>query len=369
MAGVVLQDVTRRYPGSDVAAVCDLSLRVGDGELMVLLGPSGCGKTTTLRLVAGLEKADAGEIRVGDRRVHGAPPADRSIAMVFQDHAVYPHMTVAGNLAFRLRRARMSRADCDRTVREMAGLLGLEHRLDDRPEALSGGERQRLALGRALIGSPAVCLLDEPLGSLDAPLRGELRSRLRELQRRLGTTTLHVTHDQEEAMAIGDRISVLAAGRLQQVATPIQTYHRPANRFVAGFVGWPPMNFIEGEVSGSAREGFRFRAEGLAVGLPGVSGPAGRTVLGIRPHDLRVDRSAAQQPGAGPGVLSVRVETVAAGGPWTDVCAVTGDGSRILARVTADAPERAGGSIGLSFDPARIHLFEPGPFGRSLLSG
>ncbi len=364
MAGVVLENVTRRYPGSRAAAVSDLCLRIGDGELVVLLGPSGCGKTTTLRLVAGLEKADAGVIRVGDRTIAGAPPADRSVAMVFQDHAVYPHMTVAGNLAFRLRRARTGSAARDAAVREMAGLLGLEDRLERLPEALSGGECQRLALGRALIGNPAVCLLDEPLGNLDAPLRGELRAWLRALQRRLGTTTLLVTHDQEEALSLGDRIGVLAAGRLQQLSSPRETYHRPANRFVAGFVGWPPMNFIDGEVAGSEAHGQSFRAGGLRVDLPGTSRRAAAAVLGVRPHDLRIERSA-----AAPGALPARVESVAAGGPWTDVCAVTGGGIRLLARVGGDAPVQEGVSIGIVLDPSRVHLFEPGPFGRSLSTG
>src|SRR3989304_1842028 len=250
MAGVTLEQVTRtfRTRKGEVRAVDDLSLSVGDGEFIVLVGPSGCGKTTTLRLIAGLEELTAGAIRIGDREVNNVPPKDRDVAMVFQNYALYPHMTVFKNMAFGLKMRRVPNAEIIRMVGETAAKLGLTHLLDRKPSALSGGERQRVAVGRAIARKPQVFLFDEPLSNLDAKLRIQMRTELKDLHRELRTTVVYVTHDQEEAMTLGDRMAVLREGVIQQCGPPLEVYNRPANRFVAGFVGTPLMNFFEGRL-------------------------------------------------------------------------------------------------------------------------
>jgi multiple sugar transport system ATP-binding protein len=242
MATVTFDHVYKRY-SADVVAVNDLNIEIADGEFLVLVGPSGCGKTTALRCVAGLETISEGKLRIGDRVVNDVAPKDRDIAMVFQSYALYPHMSVYDNLAFGLKLRKTAKADIDRRVKEAAGILGLERFLDRKPKALSGGQRQRVALGRAIVREPAVFLMDEPLSNLDAKLRVQTRAEIARLHQRLGTTTVYVTHDQVEAMTMGDRIAVMKDGVLQQVGTPQELYDNPVNVFVAGFIGSPAMNF------------------------------------------------------------------------------------------------------------------------------
>ncbi len=247
MAEVILEKVGKVFPG-DIEAVKDFSLDILDGEFVVLVGPSGCGKSTTLRMIAGLEEITEGTIRIEDRIINDVPPKDRDIAMVFQNYALYPHMTVYKNMAFALKLRKFPRKQIDERVRETAGILGIEELLNRRPKALSGGQRQRVALGRAIVRNPKAFLFDEPLSNLDAKLRVEMRAELKRLHHQLGTTTIYVTHDQEEAMTLGDRIVVMKDGVIQQVGVPLEVYNRPVNRFVAGFVGTPPMNFLDGRL-------------------------------------------------------------------------------------------------------------------------
>src|SRR5437762_3276885 len=248
MARIVLDGITRTF-GSDVVAVDDLSLEIEDGEFMVLVGPSGCGKSTILRIIAGLEEVTAGEVYIGDRQVTDLLPKERDVAMVFQNYALYPHMTVEENIGFGLKLRRVSKAERARRVLEAAKILGLETLLDRRPAALSGGQRQRVAMGRAMVREPKAFLMDEPLSNLDAKLRVQMRGELARLRARLGTTTVYVTHDQVEAMTLGDRVAVLRAGVLQQVDTPQNLFHRPTNLFVAAFIGSPSMNLVDADVS------------------------------------------------------------------------------------------------------------------------
>src|SRR5512146_1035827 len=247
MAQVILERVSKVYPGN-VQAVDNVTLEVADREFVVLVGPSGCGKSTTLRMIAGLEEITAGSIRIGDRVVNDVPPKNRDIAMVFQNYALYPHMTVYKNMAFGLKLRRMPRAQIQQRVMEAARILDIEHLLDRKPKALSGGQRQRVAVGRAIVREPAAFLFDEPLSNLDAKLRVTTRAELKRLHHRLKTTTIYVTHDQEEAMTLGDRIVVMRDGLIQQADTPLRTYNEPTNRFVAGFIGMPPMNFFDGAI-------------------------------------------------------------------------------------------------------------------------
>jgi ABC-type sugar transport system ATPase subunit len=264
VATVSFEGVRKDFGGATV--VHDLDLEVGDGELVVLVGGSGSGKSTTLRMLAGLEDVSAGVIRIGGRDVTALPPRDRDVAMVFQDYALYPYLTARENIALGLRLRKIASAEIERRVGWAADVLGLGDLLDRRPKQLSGGQRQRVAMGRAMVREPAVFLFDEPLSNLDAQLRGQMRGEIARLQRRLGTTTLYVTHDQVEAMTLADRLVILDAGRVQQIGAPLEVYQRPANRFVAGFIGTPPMNFVEGRLGSVEPEG-------------------GRT-WGIRPEDL-----------------------------------------------------------------------------------
>ena len=297
MARVVFEGATKVYPGP-VVAVDDLSLEVGEGEFLILVGPSGCGKSTALRMVAGLEHVSDGTISIGDRVVNDVPPKERDIAMVFQNYALYPHMTVEKNLGFGLRRRRMSRDDVRARVDEVSRMLGLEDLLRRRPGQLSGGQRQRVAMGRALVREPEVFLLDEPLSNLDAKLRVQMRSELKRLHDRIGVTTIYVTHDQVEAITLGERIAVLSEGVLQQVGPPQDVYDHPANVFVAGFIGSPPMNLL----TGVALDGHVTVGE---VELERAGAPDGEVLVGIRPEGLRP--VGAEYPGP---VFEVSVDVV-----------------------------------------------------------
>jgi sn-glycerol 3-phosphate transport system ATP-binding protein len=323
VARVAFQDVTKVYPGA-VVAVQGLSLEAADGEFLILVGPSGCGKTTALRMVAGLERITDGTITIGNRVVNDVPPKDRDIAMVFQNYALYPHMTVAKNLAFGLRQRRTSREDVRRRVDEVSRMLGLEQLLQRRPGQLSGGQRQRVAMGRALVREPDVFLLDEPLSNLDAKLRVQMRSELKRLQGRLGVTTIYVTHDQVEAITLGERIAVLSDGVLQQVGKPQDVYDHPDNVFVASFIGSPPMNLLKG----------RAMSGRVAVGdleFDHAQAPDGDVLVGIRPEGLRP----VGQGHSGPG-FEVHVEVVE---PLGDEVLVHGSVEARDAGVRIDAEE------------------------------
>jgi len=280
MATITFNDVTKQFDDGTVA-VDSLSLRVEDGEFLILVGPSGCGKTTALRMVAGLEEVTRGEIRIGDDVVNDLPPPERDIAMVFQNYALYPHMTVEDNIAFPLRQKGVKKSEARERVRDAARLLSIEELLQRKPRALSGGQRQRVAIGRALVRRPRVFLMDEPLSNLDAKLRVQMRAELIALHKRLGVTTIYVTHDQTEAMTLGDRVVVLNRGVVQQVATPERLYRDPANTFVAGFIGSPAMNFLRGRLDGSVVQVGPHRIE-----LPRPVGRSGDVVVGVRPEDF-----------------------------------------------------------------------------------
>ena len=289
MATVTFENATRVYPGNDRPSVDSLNLEIADGEFLVLVGPSGCGKSTSLRMLAGLEDVNAGRILIGDRDVTDVQPKDRDIAMVFQNYALYPHMTVHDNMGFALKIAGTPKAEIDKRVREAAKILGLTEYLDRKPKALSGGQRQRVAMGRAIVRKPKVFLMDEPLSNLDAKLRVQTRTQIASLQRSLGVTTVYVTHDQTEALTMGDRIAVLAGGLLQQVGTPQEMYERPANEFVAGFIGSPAMNLgtftVDGEWAkiGPARVPL---SEATRAALTPEDG--GKIKIGFRPEGLDV---------------------------------------------------------------------------------
>jgi multiple sugar transport system ATP-binding protein len=299
MAPITFERVAKTYPDG-TEAVSDLDLEIRDGEFMVLVGPSGCGKSTGLKMVAGLEGVSRGEITIGDRVVNDLPPKDRDVAMVFQDYALYPHMTVHENMAFALKIRRMRKPDIDRRVREAARILGIDELLERRPKALSGGQRQRVAMGRAIVREPSAFLMDEPLSNLDAKLRVQMRAEIRRIQTELAVTTIFVTHDQVEAMTMGDRVAVMRRGMLQQVDDPETLYDRPTNLFVAGFIGSPAMNMVEANVERDdagllARFGSStlHLPRGFLDRYPAVTGYAGRTVvLGIRPESIEHERAA-----------------------------------------------------------------------------
>jgi len=305
MAELQLQGLRRTYPNG-VTAVDGVDLHVADGEFMVLVGPSGCGKSTTLRMIAGLEEASAGRILIGGRDVTGLPPAERGVAMVFQSYALYPHMTVAQNMGFALRIAGRPRSEIDAAVRRAAAALQLEKLLDRKPRALSGGQRQRVAIGRAIVREPAVFLFDEPLSNLDASLRTQMRLEMARLHERLGATIVYVTHDQVEAMTLGDRIAVFNAGGIEQVGTPEQVYRAPVNRFVAGFLGSPRMNFLPAV---AARDVGGAAVEVLAAGRLALPPDRAAALAQVRAISVRPEHWQFVPPGAGHGLLA-RVERV-----------------------------------------------------------
>ena len=286
MATVTFDNASRVYPGQERPAVDNLNIEIGDGEFLVLVGPSGCGKSTSLRMLAGLEEIDAGRILIGDRDVTDVPPKDRDIAMVFQNYALYPHMTVADNMGFALKIAGTPKAEIRKRVEDAAAILDLSEYLDRKPKALSGGQRQRVAMGRAIVRSPQVFLMDEPLSNLDAKLRVSTRTQIASLQRRLGVTTVYVTHDQTEAMTMGDRVAVLDRGVLQQIDSPRRMYDHPNNVFVAGFIGSPAMNLLEEKLTD---QGVQFGGAVLPVDRATLSDTDQSTVtVGVRPEDLEL---------------------------------------------------------------------------------
>jgi multiple sugar transport system ATP-binding protein len=356
MAGVVLKHLEKTYPNG-YHAVRDVNLEIGDGEFMVLVGPSGCGKSTTLRMVAGLEENTGGEIWIGDRLVNEVAPGDRDIAMVFQNYALYPHMSVYQNMAFGLKMRKTPKAEIEKRVREAAAILSIEQLLERRPRELSGGQRQRVALGRAIVREPKVFLFDEPLSNLDAKLRVQMRAEIARLHQRLKTTIIYVTHDQVEAMTLGDRIVLLDRGVIQQVDSPMAIYQRPANQFVASFIGSPAMNFIRGEIEqGVFRAGGENGAtpSGIDVGGSMESGPA---VLGVRPEDLLTR--------AGDGALgTVTLDVVEHMGHET-MAHFALAGAEHVARLPADAGVQPGDRLTLAIRPGAFHLFS-GADGRRL---
>jgi multiple sugar transport system ATP-binding protein len=354
LAQVSFEGVTKRF--GDTVAVNALTLEIPDGELLVLLGSSGCGKTTALRLVAGLEEVSEGAISIGGRVVNEVDPKDRDVAMVFQSYALYPHLTVARNIEFPLRQRGMAKEARATKVKEAATTLGLDTMLNRKPSQLSGGQRQRVALARAIVREPQVFLMDEPLSNLDAALRVQTRADIVALQDRLSTTTLYVTHDQVEAMTMGDRIAVMSQGLLQQVATPEDLYARPANTFVAGFLGSPGMNLLPGKVTqGSGGEAL-VEVSGGAFPFPSTLRVSaldpGEVILGIRPESLRLDPE---------GPLRADVTIVELLGAETHVICRTPDGTRVIVRQGAQAAKPAPNDpvrISVDPDPSALHLFD-----------
>ncbi|HVG67573.1 MAG TPA: sn-glycerol-3-phosphate ABC transporter ATP-binding protein UgpC [Gaiellales bacterium] len=355
MSGTIsLEGVSKQFPGG-VLAVDDLSLEVEPGEFLVLVGPSGCGKTTALRMVAGLEPVTGGEIRINDRVVTRMPPRDRDIAMVFQNYALYAHMSVRNNMAFGLKMAGTPKADIRTRVDEAAAMLGLTELLDRKPKQLSGGQRQRVAMGRAIVREPAAFLMDEPLSNLDAKLRVEMRGEIIRVQRRIAAPTLYVTHDQTEAMTMGDRVAILRDGVLQQLGTPDEIYDHPVNVFVAGFIGSPSMNLISARMDGTSVVFGRTRLEvpeGLTAALPGLAAYAGREiVLGIRPEDFRA---------AGEGMVELTVNRVESLGSELMAYLNGGEeGVEITARLERGLHLQEGDDARLAVDRDRLYFFDP----------
>ncbi len=359
MARVLLRNLTKSFRG--VVAVDDLTLDIQDKEFLVLVGPSGCGKTTALRCIAGLEEATSGEIHIGDRMVNDVSPKDRDIAMVFQNYALYPHMNVYDNMAFGLKLRKFPRAEIQRRVTEAAEMLGLQGLLKRKPKELSGGQRQRVALGRAIVREPKVFLMDEPLSNLDAKLRVQTRAELIKLHRRLGITTIYVTHDQTEAMTMGDRIAVLNDGRIQQVGAPLDLYNHPVNMFVAGFVGTPAMNFMNATLEqGDGQE--YVKTETLRLRLPAAHGAKVRdragqpVVLGIRPDDI-YDRKLA--PAVSDGAAARLMVDVTEPMGSTVYVYLTAGKEPLVADVDAETEAKDGEPLDVIFDMAKSHLFDP----------
>jgi multiple sugar transport system ATP-binding protein len=357
LAQVVVEGLGKVYPGG-IEGVSDVDLTIQDGELFVIVGPSGSGKSTLLRIIAGLESSDTGTVSIGGQRVDALPPRDRNVAMVFQSPALYPYLSVYDNLAFSVRARRHPRREIKQRVHEVSTRLGLAGVLGRRPAALSGGERQRVALGRAIVRQPQVFLLDEPLSSLDAPLRASMRAELIDLHRKLGATMIHVTHDQAEALAMGDRIAVMNRGRIVQVGLPLEVYDQPANRFVAQFVGSPPMNLLPCRVEATA-DGMRIHIDGAdAESAWECRTPAvmpGRYDLGIRPEHVAICESAAHPSGG--FTLRAEVRRLETLGHET-IATLVFAGHSLCARIPAHSPRNLGDGVTLCFKPARIGWFD-----------
>ena len=362
MAELTLDGVTKVFTeddGNEIVAVDDVNIDIEDGEFLVLVGPSGCGKSTTLRMVAGLETVTTGEISLAGRRINDSPPAERDIAMVFQSYALYPHMTVAQNMSFGLEEStEMGDDEISELVADTAGMMGIEDLVDRKPADLSGGQQQRVALGRAIVRDPEAFLMDEPLSNLDAKLRATMRTELQRLQEELGVTTIYVTHDQTEAMTMGDRIAILNDGVLQQVGTPLECYHTPNNRFVAGFIGDPSMNFFEMEADGERLVGDRF-AYPLTPEQADAVGEARGVTLGIRPEDIDI---AADGSADSPHEFDVYVDVVEPRGDENTIHltfeADVDEPETFTATVSGLRQLQAGDSVVATFPPEAIHLFD-----------
>ena len=371
MASVSLREIYKKYPGG-VIAVSDFNIEIKDKEFIILVGPSGCGKSTTLRMIAGLEEISEGELYIGDRLVNDIAPKDRDIAMVFQNYALYPHMTVFENMAFGLKLRKVPKDEIARKVEEAARILDISHLLDRKPKALSGGQRQRVALGRAIVREPQVFLLDEPLSNLDAKLRAQMRTEISKLHKKLGTTFIYVTHDQTEAMTMGDRIVVMKDGYIQQIDSPTNLYQNPVNQFVAGFIGSPQMNFIDSKlvkidgkytVEFGSEDTKTSRGKKYYVEIPeskvdvDVLEPLvdQEIVLGVRPeciHDEEMFLSAAQT-----GILEATVEVTEMMGAETYLY-LNCEGISLTARVSPRTTARPQDVIKVAIDPNRIHIFD-----------
>jgi len=354
MAKVTLENVNKVY-GNNVHAVRDVSLEIGEGELLVLVGPSGCGKSTVLRMIAGLEKITSGRIIIGDRVVNDIEPKHRDVAMVFQDYALYPHMTVRENLAFGLVMRKVAKGRRDESVLNAAKILGLEELLDRKPGQLSGGQKQRVAVGRAIVREPQVFLFDEPLSNLDAKLRAEMRTEIAKLHQRLGVTTVYVTHDQVEAMTLGQRIVMMNQGVIQQVGSPLEVYENPVNSFVAGFLGTPPMNFIDTEYVPDSKN---FRFGEFLVPVPArysdlpVDALATVSTMGIRPENIRIEHDQAWSGG-----ISGNIVVVEPLGSREIIIMNVGD-RELTAEVESSGMFRPDMKVNLAFDNNHGHLFD-----------
>ncbi|WP_322907181.1 sn-glycerol-3-phosphate ABC transporter ATP-binding protein UgpC [Paenibacillus campi] len=364
MAGVRLEHIFKKYPGSDKATVVDVNLDIKDKEFLVLVGPSGCGKSTTLRMIAGLEEISEGKLYIGDRVVNDVAPKDRDIAMVFQSYALYPHMDVYSNMAFGLKLRKVKKDEIEKRVREAAKILDIEHLLDRKPKALSGGQRQRVALGRAIVRDPQVFLMDEPLSNLDAKLRGQMRAEITKLAKRLQTTVIYVTHDQIEAMTMGDRIVVMKDGIIQQAASPEELYNHPRNMFVAGFIGSPTMNFIRGTLS-EKNGGTVFTAAGLDLSIPGGKaqvlkdqGYNGKEViLGVRPEDIHEEPVFLE---ASPNsVFTAKVDVSENLGHETLLYLSGISSDTVIARVDGRSTTRDNATVTMAIDMNKVHIFDP----------
>jgi multiple sugar transport system ATP-binding protein len=351
MATVRFEEAQRWYPGADKPAVPGIDLEIRDGEFMVLVGPSGCGKSTTLRMLAGLEEVNKGKIYIGDREITHTPPKDRDIAMVFQNYALYPHMSVADNMAFALKMAKVPGEERKKRVAEAAKILGLTEYLDRKPKALSGGQRQRVAMGRAIVRQPQVFCMDEPLSNLDAKMRVQTRTDIAKLQADLGVTTVYVTHDQVEAMTMGDRVAVMKDGYLQQVDVPLRLYDKPVNLFVAGFIGSPQMNLIEAHAQdGKAQIGDYL----VPVDEAAAKKMQGNITVGVRPEAWRI-------VGNGEAGLPVTVTVVEELGSDAFVYGtsnVEGTPANIIIRVSARDTVRKGDTVYVTTDPHNVHVFD-----------
>lgn len=360
MASLSLRHIYKKYPGN-VVAVKDVNIEIEDKEFIVLVGPSGCGKSTTLRMIAGLEEISEGELYIGDRLVNDIAPKDRDIAMVFQNYALYPHMTVFDNMAFGLKLRKVPKDEIKRKVEEAAKILDLSHLLDRKPKAMSGGQRQRVALGRAIVRNPQVFLLDEPLSNLDAKLRAQMRTEISKLHKKLGTTFIYVTHDQTEAMTMGDRIVVMKDGIIQQIDTPQALYERPGNKFVAGFLGSPQMNFIDAVLRKSNGYYVEF-AGGAKIDIPAakVTNDLAKyvdqeVIMGIRPEAIHDDEMFLST--ATTGIVNADVEITEMMGAETFLY-LNCNGVSLTARVDPRSTAKSQDRIKIALDPNKLHLFD-----------